>query len=280
VSGFAHDLAGGNGNLIIASFQSPNFVAGVSGWQVTITGDAEFNSVVVRGEIEATEFSAEVTVSAGPYAGTYLIQTGQLTDPTTGDVLAAISWANSTNPATLTPYIAGVSSTDAGNIASLHSGMDNNTDSDCAIWLLSANANNGSAALFLVDAPNIQFFGGDGPTLYPNGGGWAVDPWHPMTLINGWVNGSSPNVQCQYRYTVENEIEVIGTLAGSGSSSSTFCDLPVGYQPGSQQMVPAQSTSATAGNYFIQVGTSGSMSVQGASHTGTYVFHGSISLDA
>jgi hypothetical protein len=280
VSGFSHDLAGGNGNLIIETFQSPNYVAGSTGWQVTITGDAEFNSVTVRGEIIATDFAAEVTVSAGPYAGSYLIQTGELTDPTTGDVLAAISWANSTNPATLAPYIAGVSSTASGNITSLHSGQDNNTDFDSAIWLLSANANDGSNSLFLVDAALVQLFGSTGPILFQSGGGFAVDTWHPMTLLNSWAKGSSPNVQPQYRYTIENEVEVIGTIVGTSASATAFYTLPTGYQPASQQMIPAQTTSATAQNTFIQVGTSGSMSVQGAAHNGTYVFHGFISLDA
>jgi len=56
MSGFAHDIAGGQGNLIATSLQSPNFVSGVSGWQVTKTGDAQFNSVTVRGEFQGTDF--------------------------------------------------------------------------------------------------------------------------------------------------------------------------------------------------------------------------------
>ena len=46
---FTHSIAGGQGNLIATSFQSPNFVHDVSGWQVTKAGDAEFNSIVIRG---------------------------------------------------------------------------------------------------------------------------------------------------------------------------------------------------------------------------------------
>jgi hypothetical protein len=53
---FAHSIAGGQGNLIAGSFQSPNYVEGVSGWQVTITGDAEFNNVKVRGEFYGDDF--------------------------------------------------------------------------------------------------------------------------------------------------------------------------------------------------------------------------------
>jgi hypothetical protein len=36
---------------------SPNFVAGVSGWQIAGDGDAEFNDVIVRGEFVANEYT-------------------------------------------------------------------------------------------------------------------------------------------------------------------------------------------------------------------------------
>jgi hypothetical protein len=46
---FAHDIAGGNGNLIITSLQSPNFESGISGWQISKNGNAQFNSLIIRG---------------------------------------------------------------------------------------------------------------------------------------------------------------------------------------------------------------------------------------
>lgn len=51
MSGFAHDVAGGNGNLVVTSVQSPNFVHGVSGWQISKNGNAEFNQVQARGQV-------------------------------------------------------------------------------------------------------------------------------------------------------------------------------------------------------------------------------------
>ena len=56
MNGFRHDLAGGNGNMIIDSFQSPDFETGVSGWQVGKDGSAEFNNVTVRGTVESGRF--------------------------------------------------------------------------------------------------------------------------------------------------------------------------------------------------------------------------------
>jgi hypothetical protein len=56
MAGFRHDIAGGQGNLIAGSFQSPNFVSGSTGWQVTQAGNAEFNDGVFRGTLDASVF--------------------------------------------------------------------------------------------------------------------------------------------------------------------------------------------------------------------------------
>lgn len=51
MSGFRHDIAGGSGDLIATSVQSPNFVHGSTGWQIAKNGSVEFNSGVFRGTI-------------------------------------------------------------------------------------------------------------------------------------------------------------------------------------------------------------------------------------
>lgn len=56
MSGFAHDVAGGNGDLIIRSVQSPNFVPGSAGWQIAKDGSAEFNDLTIRGTFKGTDF--------------------------------------------------------------------------------------------------------------------------------------------------------------------------------------------------------------------------------
>jgi hypothetical protein len=69
MAGFAHDIAGGDGNLVIVSVQSPNFVHGVSGWRIARNGSAEFQDVILpagTGGITAT-FSA--TAPATPITG-------------------------------------------------------------------------------------------------------------------------------------------------------------------------------------------------------------------
>lgn len=54
--GFQHDIAGGQGNLIVTALQSPNFVAGSAGWQVAKDGSAQFNNLTIRGTFFGTDF--------------------------------------------------------------------------------------------------------------------------------------------------------------------------------------------------------------------------------
>jgi hypothetical protein len=49
---FEDPIAAGDGSLIFPALKSPNYVPGVSGWQLTRDGDFEGNDVVVRGEID------------------------------------------------------------------------------------------------------------------------------------------------------------------------------------------------------------------------------------
>jgi hypothetical protein len=50
---FEEPILGGQNALVREAVKSPNYVAGASGWQLDKDGDAEFNSVVVRGTVEA-----------------------------------------------------------------------------------------------------------------------------------------------------------------------------------------------------------------------------------
>lgn len=54
--GFSNPIIGGAATLIRAAMQSVNFVTGVSGWQITKTGNAEFNSLTFRGTFAGTNF--------------------------------------------------------------------------------------------------------------------------------------------------------------------------------------------------------------------------------
>jgi len=44
------------GTLVFPSMQSPDYVQGVSGWQVRIDGSAEFNNLTIRGTFNGTDY--------------------------------------------------------------------------------------------------------------------------------------------------------------------------------------------------------------------------------
>lgn len=68
MSGFQHDIAGGGGDLVAVSVQSPNFVHGVSGWQIARDGSAEFQDVILPAGTGLTATFA-ATAPASPATG-------------------------------------------------------------------------------------------------------------------------------------------------------------------------------------------------------------------
>lgn len=56
MSGFAHDIAGGDGALIIDALHSPDYVPATTGWTVNQDGSAEFNDLVLRGTFQGNDF--------------------------------------------------------------------------------------------------------------------------------------------------------------------------------------------------------------------------------
>lgn len=69
MTGFRHDIAGGNGTLIVPALQSPNFIHGVQGWAINKDGSAEFHSIdIPSGSGGATIYFASVA-PASPNVG-------------------------------------------------------------------------------------------------------------------------------------------------------------------------------------------------------------------
>lgn len=68
MTGFSNPIAGDGGALAYPRLQSPNFVHGVSGWQIARSGAAEFNSITLPpGTSITVTFAA--TAPASPHAG-------------------------------------------------------------------------------------------------------------------------------------------------------------------------------------------------------------------
>lgn len=62
---FQDDVVGGV-TLIRPAIQSPDFVTGVSGWQIAADGSAEFNDVLIRGTVHAGTATDYVEVTPTP----------------------------------------------------------------------------------------------------------------------------------------------------------------------------------------------------------------------
>jgi hypothetical protein len=147
------------------------------------------------------------------------------------------------------------------------------------------------------DGPGLLITPGGG---YPSGPLWlghdgfvhpaqpgtsTMETWHPLTLINNWVNQGSPNVAAQYRLTAENDVQVVGVINGVSAVSATFATLPTGYHPVNQQPAACGATGnvATGKAPFIQCDTSGNLTVQGAAAlpaSGPFVFDVRFSMNA
>lgn len=66
--GFRNSIFGGSGSLVIPQIQSPNYSAGVAGWQIRKDGTAEFNQGTFRGGVIVAGASGEILVYS-PTAG-------------------------------------------------------------------------------------------------------------------------------------------------------------------------------------------------------------------
>ena len=120
----------------------------------------------------------------------------------------------------------------------------------------------------------------------------GVDAWHlfsALTYQNNWSNGTL--APAQYRYEAWPLKSV--TLTGSLTVPTGFVvgqlivTLPAAYRPasGHTHTIWARNTSQTGMGAFLQVGSAGSLTWQGATSAGTVAgdiifFAGSIYLDA
>lgn len=66
---FTNEVIGTNGVLIRNWLQSSNYIAGVSGWQITKAGSAEFNNGTFRGSIEVGSLDEQHFIVNNPATG-------------------------------------------------------------------------------------------------------------------------------------------------------------------------------------------------------------------
>lgn len=113
---WSNPIVGGGNTLIRQSIHSPDYVAGVSGWSINKDGSAEFNDVVVRGELDvvgpnSSYATIDATTPSDParwfYGGTSMaLQPTQGPDVVTSEgLIAAYNTDNGTHTSTIGPGI-------------------------------------------------------------------------------------------------------------------------------------------------------------------------------
>lgn len=296
MGGFTHSIAGGDGNLVIGSFQSPNFVAGVSGWQVTIEGDAEFNQVFVRGEFFGNTFQLDDAgvffYTATPAAGNLLAtiasaagsdqflnayQAGLNLYGAHGSIAALVIDPSTANPALwfVPPSAAHLTIHPQQFVGILNPGAVNELyllvetsgkaggQADAAAQYFSASADGTSTARIVW-----EFGGTVGATL--TAAGFVPNAWTAASSFgSGWAASGSGASGFFFRkrldgVTVDWMADVHTT---SATPSTTICTIPAAYVPASG-LVSLGLVAGTAA-YGVAMQTSGAAQASTAVASGT-----------
>lgn len=114
----------------------------------------------------------------------------------------------------------------------------------------------------------------------------VADAWNAMTLVNSWAN-TAGFTAAQYRSVASppRTVEIIGVIAATAATSTTFFTLPAAYVPTNAQGWPVGATANVPAGAVPQLRCSntGVLSiVNGAAPPSavSYFIHGFISLDA
>jgi hypothetical protein len=283
---FAHDIAGGQGNLIATQVKSPNFsLSGKTGWAILRNGDAYFFNITATGDVTATAFKGtdfdinsagaffysgtpadgDLITSIASAGGTdgfgnaYLAgivvydsagdQVGFQVDPSSGEAIM-IAVPGGLAHMVKTPRISGAS-TNAGaaNEAQwlIMTSGTNTSGADAALQLISEDANSAVAAQARLE------FGGQVGLFTGPGGITACQPGQ-LATVETWHTFSSLSNSwtgtLRYMFKPDNTValESVGALgAGTLTNGTTIATLPSGYRPTNVQQVPALISSVGAG---------------------------------
>lgn len=248
-------------NLVLPAFQSPDYVAGVSGWAVFIDGSCEFNNGTFRGTIVVTNTGEELLVYQGtPAAGNLLV------------AIAAVAGADSFGNA----FVRGITVANNGVLTRLESSgaflqfgaitgppislsfnpSPTNFDHDGVFQVYSQTTH--GAQIFLATPydvasggarASLTMTGFDGTTASNidlvastltlegttrvTAAVVATDPvsspaaetWHDMTLASAqWSNASGSFYHCSYRLLPNGDVEIRGTPIFTGNGSTGLAD--------------------------------------------------------
>jgi hypothetical protein len=295
---FQNPIVGGTA-LVRPAINSPNYVAGVSGWAIKRDGSAEFASAVLRGEVDigpaspnpriiitstipatlaaasadfswtsvklmyfdATQYYFEAIGNFVGTGGPFSIYANGTYDSTNGVMFNQFQEAAGA-PASLT-LLYGSSTYNAQPLVWAYRHGTISLDNTTTLLI------NGAAQAVGITATQ---------------GGGIAEVWHPLSpLLAGWTNYGAPEAISQYRKVPSpiNSVEVIvGALGGTTADGTTIATLPVGYRPA--HIVHCGFTTSVSGarSCQLRLSPSGNLDILGVGAGGDLTGTAFFSLDA
>lgn len=280
--GFSNPVADAAGNLVRAVMKSINYVMGISGWQISRNGDAEFNDVTVRGELLVTDpdgsqvkifddnpgNGASIEMTPATLVGHTITAASLYTDNAPGQPSLSISSPQlDASDTALLVLESGDTSLGEGSEISLHASK--------SIYL-----GNGLS----VPKPELRFevtkLDIDGPINL------NAEVWNALAFAAGWANAGGAEVTGQYRKIASppNSLQLVGELTpGTKVDNTTIATLPVGYRPAKTTTIPVAVNPTAAGSTspLLQISAAGTIKCFGlTAGTGTVYVNALIPLDA
>jgi hypothetical protein len=283
---FAHDIAGGQGNLIATSVQSPNFkLSPFQGWQITRDGTLYAANAIISGTITASVFDG-TDFEIDP-AGAFFY------DPVSNNIVASIAPANGTNRFS-DPYLQGVTSyfvtpgfvryalnsNSSGGSTALtwlvDSGSGFTDQAQISVTSSALTIDSSPGALPMVLNAGAQTITLDSPVTATAGTAAAptlitTDNWHNIALDAGWTAGAQVP---QYRLLPDGNVQVRGQATHAGTAAAVNINnstpIPAVYWPGRNRVYRPPVAADSAGT--VQISTTGVFAMRASGFTATQVF--------
>lgn len=251
------------GNMLIPSVQSPNYVTGSTGWAVKKDGSAEFNNLIIRGA--TTVDNVSLYYNGTPAAGNLVasIAASQGTDTYGNTYYAGIVAYDNTHGTFVQmvngEYYAGKQGQSISNIVVIGYGSNNNAElgtDPCAVIEAPTDGTYTSKSAVIAipgtgstqaTAPTILHVSPDGSqpcntrvsgsVIKTDNFGSALQ-WQTPSLGTGWAAGPSGGSyrSLKYRLDAENNLVISGTVhTTSTTPASTIFTLSAGYIPKSDE---------------------------------------------
>jgi hypothetical protein len=236
---FSDPITGGN-ILVQPAIQSPNFVPGVSGWQINANGSAFFNSITVPPGGVGIKITVAATAPGSPNTGDlwYNSSAGYVLDQWSGSAWVA--------------YQFGTGAISNGSITAALISANTITATQLAAGIIYAGIVNGTT----ITGASIVADGSSGQVLIYSGTpahGNLIGSWSGAAGTDGFTNSYPQGLSV-----------TVGTIAGSAITGSTFTGTDFVISSTGELFY---SAAPAAGNLVLSVAQASGTD----SHTNTYL---------